>query len=329
MDYKEKIILITGATGSFGSNFIRGFLKEHAPKRIRIYSRDEHKQGNLLSDPYYGNILDGFIGDVRDKERLHRAMEGVDIVIHAAALKRVQSCEYNPFEAVKTNILGSMNVVDAALDIGVEKVLALSTDKAVHPLNLYGATKMCMEKLLVNANSYRGKKKTKICCVRYGNVGGSRGTIIPLWRDMLLKHQAVPITNAKATRFWIQMDEAISFVCDCLDLMDVYCGGEIFVPKIPSFKIMDLFDAMVGRSGDFTITGDRIGDKLHETLVSLDEVKHTMDVADKYVIYPEEPKWQYFSPKGVPTRGRNAYTSDSNSWFLNIEEIKERLQKIV
>ena len=328
MDYKEKVILITGATGSFGSNFIRCFLKNHTPKRIRIYSRDEHKQGLLLSDSYYGNILDGFIGDIRDKERLRRAMEGVDIVIHAAALKQVQSCEYNPFESVKTNILGSMNVADVALDVGVDKVLAISTDKAVYPLNLYGATKMCMEKLILNANNYRGKKKTKISCVRYGNVAGARGTVIPIWRDMVRKNRPISVTNPQATRFWIQMDEAVSFVTDCLELMDMYCGGEIFVPKLPSFKVMDLFRAMAGATGEFTIMGDRIGDKLHETLVSIDEMRHTIDVADKYVIYPEEPRWEYFKPKGVPCGNRRPYTSDSNEWFLSIEEIKERLAKI-
>ncbi|KYK25672.1 hypothetical protein AYK26_07790 [Euryarchaeota archaeon SM23-78] len=329
MNFSDKTILITGGTGSFGSNFIRHFLKLHTPKRIRIYSRDEHEQDALLNNSPYSGILDGFIGDVRDSVRLHRAMEGVDIVLHAAALKKVQSCEYNPFETIKTNILGSMNVVDAALDMEVEKVLAISTDKAVHPLNLYGATKMCMEKLMVNANSYRGKKKTKICCIRYGNVAGSRGSVIPIWKELLRKGEVIPISNVLATRFWIDMEEAIDFVIDCLGLMDYNYGGEIFIPKLPSFKLKDLFDAIRSSNTQFTIIGNRIGDKLHETLVSSSEMEHTMDAADKYIIYPYEPKWEYHNPKGVKCSGRNAYTSDSNNWFLTVSEIKEKFQKII
>ena len=328
MEYKDKVILITGGTGSFGTNFIKHFLKKHTPKRIRIYSRDEHKQDVLLNDTYYGGILDGFIGDVRDRERLRMAMEGVDIVLHTAALKRVQSCEYNPFETVKTNILGSINVVSTALDANVDKVLAISTDKAVAPLNLYGATKMCMEKLLVNSNSYRGKRKTKICCVRYGNVAGARGTVIPLWRDCLRKNTPLPITNPISTRFWIDMELAVDFVVESLELMDYNCGGEVFVPKIPSIKLMDLFHAMKHNTTEFTVIGDRVGDKIHETLVSLDEMKHAIDTPDRYILYPETPRWEYHQPKGVPCGGRIAYTSDTNPWFLTIEEIKEKLEKI-
>ena len=201
MQLTDKIVLVTGGTGSFGSNFIRNLLKVNPPKRIRIYSRDEHKQAELLNDEYFGCSIDGFIGDIRDKERLRRAMDGVDIVIHAAALKRVQSCEYNPFETIKTNIIGSMNVVDCALDAKVEKVLAVSSDKAVAPLNLYGATKMCMEKLIINANNYRGKGKTKFCCVRYGNVAGSKGSVVPYWRDLADKRIPIPINNVTAKPF--------------------------------------------------------------------------------------------------------------------------------
>lgn len=328
MDYfKDKTILITGGTGSFGTNFIKYFLKEHAPKRIRIYSRDEHKQEDLLTDDYYGGILDGFIGDIRDEKRLRRAMEGVDIILHAAALKHVQSCEYNPFETVQTNILGSMNVANCALDAGVEKVLAISTDKAVAPLNLYGATKMCMEKLLIQANNYRGHKKTKICCVRYGNVAGARSTVIPLWRNCSLKNIPIPITNSQSTRFWMDMSEAVEFILTSLQQMDTLYGGEIMIPKLPSFKLMDLFHAMFSQH-DFTIIGDRMGDKVHETLILENEMHHTVDMAERFVIYPEQPKWEYYQPKGVPCGNRHHYSSDNNNWFLSIEDIRKKLEKI-
>ena len=327
MDYTNKIILVTGATGSFGSNFIRHFLKSHAPKRIRIYSRDEHKQADLINDEYYGGVLDGFIGDVRDKDRLRRAMTGVDIVIHAAALKRVQSCEYNPFETIKTNITGSMNVVDCAIDAGVEKVLAISSDKAVAPLNLYGATKMCMEKLIINANNYRGKGKTKFCCVRYGNVAGSKGSVIPIWKDLAAKKIPIVINNVNATRFWFDMKEVVKFATEVLEEMDYISGGEIFVPKLPSVKIMDLFRAMYPLN-DFSINGDRVGDKVHEVLVLSDEMKHTVDAVNKFIILPQNPNWEYLKPKGVSCNGRPNYASDTNSEFLDIETIKERLEKI-
>lgn len=327
MDFKEKIILVTGGSGSFGSSFVRHFLKAHAPKRIRIYSRDEHKQADLLDDPYYGGVLDGFIGDVRDKERLRRAMEGVDIVIHAAALKRVQSCEYNPFETIKTNIIGSMNVADCALDANVETLIAVSTDKAVSPLNLYGATKMCMEKIMVDANHYRGKKKTKIFCCRYGNVTGTRGSVIPLWKDCVMKKQPIPITNVQATRFWFEINEAIEFVTGCLVKAQEYSGGEIFIPKIPSVKVKDIYQALFSGK-EFSIIGDRVGDKLHESLISEDEMKHTLDAGDKYVILPQLPRWEYLQPKGESCADRPSYNSLDNKWFLNVEEIKERMAKI-
>jgi UDP-N-acetylglucosamine 4,6-dehydratase len=327
MDFKDKVILVTGGTGSFGSNFIRHFLKNRTPKRIRVYSRDEHKQAELLNDEYYGGVLDGFIGDIRDKDRLRRAMEGVDIVVHAAALKRVQSCEYNPFETIKTNVIGSMNVVDCAIDAGVEKVLAVSSDKAVSPLNLYGASKMCMEKLLVHANNYRGKNKTRICCVRYGNVAGSKGSVIPIWRELARRGIPIPINNVKSTRFWFDMKDVVAFATDVLELMDFSSGGEIFVPKLPSVGIMDLYHALFDRQ-DFSITGDRIGDKVHETLILADEMKHTLDAGDKFIILPEDPHWEYLKMKGVPCNGRPSYSSDNNNWILTVQEIKERLSKI-
>ena len=328
MDWSNKTILGIGFTGSFGSNFLK-LLFEKNPKTIRIYSRDEHKQ-TILLNTYggvgKGNNLSGFIGDIRDKDRLSRAMEGVDIVLHAAALKQVQSCEYNPFETIKTNVLGSMNVIDAALDHNVEKVIAISTDKAVSPLNLYGATKMCMEKIFINANNYRGtNKQTKFCCTRYGNVVASRGTIVPIWREMLRKKETIPITNPNATRFWIGMREANMFVADCIELMDYFDGGEIFVPKMDSVKVIDVYHAMTGGMTNFTVIGDRIGDKLHEVLISEEEIKHTVDIGDKYVIYPEEPLWKYRKPKGNSCGYYEGFTSFNNQQFLNTEEIKKTL----
>ena len=328
MDWQNKTILLVGGTGSFGSSFLK-ILLEKNPLAIRIYSRDEHKQSILLNTyggVGKGNNLSGFIGDVRDKDRLNRAMEGVDIVIHCAALKQVQSCEYNPFETIKTNVLGSMNIIDAALDNNVEKVLAISTDKAVSPLNLYGATKMCMERLITTANSYRGTKhRTKFCSTRYGNVVASRGTIVPIWRDLLIKNKTIPITNVNATRFWMGMKEANQFVAECIELMDSMWGGEIFVPKIPSVKIMDIYMALTDGLSQFTVMGDRIGDKLHETLISKEEIRHTVDIGNKYIIYPEEPHYYYQKPKGDYCGYSNGYTSDINEQKLSISQIKETL----
>ena len=328
MEWNNKTILLIGGTGSFGSRFLP-LLIDKNPKTIRIYSRDEHKQSILLNTyggVGKGNNLSGFIGDIRDKDRLKRAMEGVDIVIHCAALKQVQSCEYNPLETIKTNILGSMNIIDAALDNNVEKVLAISTDKAVSPLNLYGASKMCMERLMTTANSYRGtRKNTKFCSTRYGNVADSRGTIVPIWREMMRKKEALPITNVKATRFWIPMKDANKFVSDCIELMDYMDGGEIFVPKIASVNVMDVYQALTDGLHQFTVIGDRIGDKLHETLISKEEATHTVDIGDKYVIYPEEPHYSYRKPKGYSCAYTEGYTSENNEQKLPVQEIAKTL----
>lgn len=329
MEWKDKTILLVGGTGSFGSNFLKVLL-EKQPYAVRIYSRDEHKQSILLNTyggVGKGNNLSGFIGDIRDKDRLMRAMENVDIVIHAAALKQVQSCEYNPFETIKTNILGSMNVVDCALNHNVDRVLAISTDKAVSPLNLYGATKMCMERLFLNANCYRGtKKRTKFSCTRYGNVVASRGTIVPIWREYIKTGKTIAITNPEATRFWIGMKEANNFVAECVEMMDFLGGGEIFVPKIPSTKVMDVFKALAGEDYPFEIIGDRIGDKLHETLISADEVEQAVDVGDKYIICPREPRWSYEKPTGRRCVYKDGFRSDNSEQFLSIPEIQATLE---
>lgn len=236
MDWTNKVILITGGTGSFGKKFIDIMLKEFHPAKLIVFSRDELKQHEMRVAGYDHPTLRYFIGDVRDAGRLSRAFDGVDIVIHAAALKQVPACEYNPSEAIKTNILGSSNVVDAALDKGVSKVMALSTDKAVNPVNLYGATKLAAEKLLIQSNSYAGGKNTRISCVRYGNVVGSRGSVVPVF----IKQRSsgtVTITDERMTRFWISLDQGVRFVIRCVEMMH---GGEVFVPKIPSMKMSDL-----------------------------------------------------------------------------------------
>lgn len=321
MEWRDKVVLFIGATGSFGSNFLP-LLLEKNPKVVRIYSRDEHKQSQLLS--IYKDIS-GFIGDIRDRDRLKRAMEGVDIVVHAAALKQVLSCEYSPLETIKTNIIGSMNIIDAALDNDVEKVLAISTDKAVSPLNLYGATKMCMERLMSTANAYRGaKRKTKFCSTRYGNVVASRGTIVPIWRTLIREKKVIPITNVNATRFWIGMKEANQFVMDCVELMDEMYGGEIFVPKMASVRVIDVYEALTDNLYPFTVIGDRVGDKLHETLISKEEITHTVDVGNKFIIYPQEPHYFYQKPKGYAC-GNTPYSSDTNEQRLSVSNIKVTL----
>lgn len=329
MEWKNKTLLLIGGTGSFGSNFLKNLTGGFKPKSIRIYSRDEHKQTKLLND--YGGVgkgssYRGFIGDIRDKSRLMMAMQGVDIVIHAAALKQVQSCEYNPFETIKTNIIGSMNVIECALANNVEKVLAISTDKAVAPLNLYGATKMCMERVFINANNYRGgDKKTKFCCTRYGNVVDSRGTIVPIWKELFHQKKPIPITNPNATRFWIKMSDANKFVLSSIEIMDSLSGGEIFIPKMASVKIIDVYKALTNNLCDFNIIGDRVGDKLHEDLILKEEAKHTVDIGDRYLILPENPQWDYTPPRGDRCIYRDGYTSFNNDKLLGIDEIKDTL----
>jgi len=282
MDLTSKTILVTGGTGSFGKKFVEIALAKYGVRRIIVFSRDELKQHNMrkqFDDPRLGF----FIGDVRDRQRLYRAFQaGVDVIIHAAALKQVPSCEYNPFEAVKTNVLGAENVIDAAIDCGVPKVMALSTDKAVNPINLYGATKLCAEKLFTQGNSYAGGKITRFSCVRYGNVVGSRGSVIPIFLQQRCNGK-VTVTDARMTRFWITLEQGVEFVIRCIDLMH---GGEIFVPRIPSMGIMDLV-AAIAPGCQVEITGIRPGEKIHETLVCVNEARHTVALEDMYIIQPE------------------------------------------
>jgi UDP-N-acetylglucosamine 4,6-dehydratase len=320
MDWKNKVVLVTGGTGSFGKKFTKILLEEKQPRKIIIFSRDELKQHEMRTTGYDDPRLRYFIGDVRDRERLIRAMHGVHIVVHAAALKQVPACEYNPMEAIKTNIMGTSNVVEAALDAGVEKVLALSTDKAVNPVNLYGATKLAAEKLVIQSNAYAAGTATRYSCVRYGNVVGSRGSVVPLF----LKQRAsgkVTITDDRMTRFWLSLEQGVHFVIDCIEQME---GGEVFVPKIPSTTIVDLAKA-VAPEAEIEIIGIRPGEKLHEVLISEDEARTTVEMERMYVVQPAEALWfgyQWQSKGKLLTNGYR-YSSDNNTEWLDVEGIKK------
>ncbi len=319
VDFSKKTILVTGGTGSFGQKFAEIMLKDFNPRAIRVFSRDELKQWEMKKR-FKDARLRFFIGDVRDKDRLERAMDGADIVVHAAAMKQVPACEYNPFEAVKTNIIGAQNVINAAIDHNIEKVIAVSTDKAVNPVNLYGATKMCMEKMIIAANAYVGdKRRTRMSCARYGNVVGSRGSVIPLFREQG-SHNEITITDRDMTRFWITLEHGVKFVLECLEIMH---GGEIFVPKIPSMKVIDLAKAIAPESS-IRYIGIRPGEKIHECLLTEDESRHALEFKDFFVIKPEHPWWKKENWKsGKPLPPGFRYTSDKNSHWLTIQELKE------
>jgi len=320
---KNKVILVTGGTGSFGNKFTEIVLKKYNPSAIRIFSRGEKLQQDM-QNKFNDDRLRFFIGDVRDKDRLYRAMHDVDIVVHAAALKQVPACEYNPIEAVKTNIDGAVNVIDASIDNGVKKVMAISTDKAVHPVNLYGATKMTAEKLFIQGNSYSGETGTNFSCVRYGNVIGSRGSVIPLF----LKQKetgTITITHDEMTRFWITLEQGVGLVIDGINKMK---GGEIFIPKIPSMKITDLADT-IAPGVKKKIIGIRPGEKIHEILVTEDEAKHTKEFPDFFVIEPEHPFWDKKNLKGgkkLPDDFK--YTSENNKKWLTNKQLMKIVKEI-
>ena len=318
LDIKDKSMLITGGTGSFGRRCAEALIKMGPPRRLVIFSRDELKQYEMqqkLDDP----CLRFFIGDVRDEDRLKRAMNGVDIVIHAAALKQVPACERNPFEAVKTNIMGAVNVIDAAVDCGVGKVIALSTDKAVNPTNLYGATKLCAEKLFVQGNSYAIHGTPKFSCVRYGNVVASRGSVIPLFVQQRATG-TLTVTDERMTRFWITLDQGVKFVLKCLDVMH---GGEIFVPKIPSMNIMDLVSA-IAPGCKTTSTGIRPGEKIHELLVSPDEPRHTLEFPDMFIVQPAHQWWKTGNwDEGQPLDSDFVYGSDTNTDWISQDQFRK------
>ncbi len=320
MNLTDKTVLVTGGTGSFGQVFAKTILGRYRPKRLIVFSRDELKQSEMardLSDP----CLRYFIGDIRDLERLRRALQGVDVVVHAAAMKQVPACEYNPFEAVKTNVIGAANLIEASIDAGVKNVIALSTDKAANPINLYGATKLCAEKLFVQGNSYSGSGGTSFSCARYGNVVGSRGSVVPIFLDQRAS-KTVTVTDERMTRFWITLQQGVDCVLQCLDIM---CGGEIFVPKIPSMRIMDLV-AAVAPGCQVTFTGIRPGEKMHEVLVSEDEAHHTIELEDLYVIKPTHPWWspEHWPDAPLVPEGFR-FTSDANKNWLSAEELKPLL----
>jgi UDP-N-acetylglucosamine 4,6-dehydratase/5-epimerase len=326
----NKSILITGGTGSFGKKFIETVLKKYQLKKIIVYSRDELKQFEMQQIwPDNGIIpIRYFIGDVRDLPRLKRAMEGVDVVIHAAALKHVPATEYNPFEAVKTNVLGAQNVIDAAFETGVKKVMALSTDKAAAPINLYGATKLTSDKLFITANNYRGIHDIKFSVVRYGNVLGSRGSVIPFFQKMA-PNGILPITDERMTRFNITLQEGVDFVLKNLDRM---WGGELFVPKIPSYRILDVAKA-IAPDAKYEIVGIRPGEKLHEDMITISDAMNTIEFDDYFVIVPSIRKWsrtkfiaESNGINGKPCADEFCYNSGSNNHFLSVEEIQQLVQ---
>ena len=317
MNWAEQSVLITGGTGSFGQKFVRTLLAHHKPRKVVVFSRDELKQHEMRTRGFDHPNLRFFIGDVRDADRLRRAFDGIDVVVHAAALKQVPACEYNPIEAVRTNIDGARNVVDAALDRGVTKVLALSTDKAVNPVNLYGATKLVAEKLVVQANAYAGGKPIGVSCVRYGNVVGSRGSVLPLFLEQA-KTGTITITDPRMTRFWITLDQGVQFVIRCIEQMH---GGEVFVPKIPSVRVTDMA-AAIAPGCKIENIGIRPGEKLHEALISDDEARTTRELEDMYVVEPMHPWWnkgKWSEGKELPDGFR--YTSDNNTRWLSGEEL--------
>ena len=323
-----KTILITGGTGSFGNHFTDYVLQHYKPKKIIIYSRDEFKQfqmRNRLME--HDAVMRYFIGDVRDEARLHRAFEGVDYVIHAAALKQVPACEYNPNEAIKTNIHGAMNVIEAALDTGVKRVVALSTDKAVNPVNLYGGTKLVSDKLFIAANSYSGYKDTRFSIVRYGNVAGSRGSVIPFFRSLVESgERELPITDFEMTRFWITLEQGVQLVIKALGESK---GGETFIAKIPSFKITDLAKAILP-DGVLKEVGIREGEKLHEVMITKEDSLYTYEYDQHFIVYPHMSWWTENNAiqGGRPVVHGFEYSSGTNSWWLTVEQLRALLPDV-
>lgn len=325
----DKTVLITGGTGSFGNHFADYVLKNYKPKKVIIYSRDEFKQFNMRSRlAEYDAVMRYFIGDVRDQDRLRRAFDGVDYVIHAAAMKQVPACEYNPNEAIKTNINGAVNVIEAALDAQVGRVVALSTDKAVGPVNLYGGTKLVSDKLFIAANVYSGRRSTAFSVVRYGNVAGSRGSVIPVFRELMDRGETrLPITDHRMTRFWISLDQGVELVLKALEEAK---GGETFISKIPSFKITDLAQAMCPGC-EMPEIGIRAGEKLHEIMITQEDAPNTLEYDSHFIIYPQihwENQEKFVAPGGKPLPEGFAYSSGSNNWWLSVEEIRQRIRQM-
>ena len=330
---QNKSILVTGATGSFGQKFVEFALKNLSPKKLVIFSRDELKQFDMASRfPEEDNpCIRYFIGDVRDRNRLIRAFSGIDIVIHAAAMKQIVAAEYNPTECIATNVLGAQNVIDAAIQNGVEKVVALSTDKAANPINLYGATKLCSDKLFIAANNLSGGQQTRFSVVRYGNVAGSRGSVIPFFKELIASGKtSLPLTHPDMTRFIITLDQGVNLVNTALGEM---FGGEIFVPKLPSLKIIDLVP-LLGEGLDVHTTGIRPGEKLHEVMIPAEEIRNTVDMGMHFIIQPNHHWWNVSDFKGaVETRGKpvngiQEYASDTNPDWLTHEQIADLIARL-
>jgi UDP-N-acetylglucosamine 4,6-dehydratase len=320
---RGKSVLITGGTGSFGKRFVATALERLELKRLVVFSRDELKQSEM-QQKFSSPILRYFLGDVRDPDRIHRAFEGIDVVVHAAALKQVPAAEYNPFEAIKTNVIGAENIINAAIDHGIKRVIALSTDKAANPINVYGATKLCSDKLFIAGNHYAGARETCMAVVRYGNVVGSRGSVIPFF---LARKQtgSIPITDPRMTRFWITLQQGVDFVIDCLERMH---GGELFVPKIPSMNIMDLA-AAIAPECKTEIVGIRPGEKLHEVMVPEDDARNAVEMEDRYVILPpfDWPRLDsYRTMKRCPENFR--YGSETNDRWLTRDQLVDMLQHV-
>lgn len=326
-----KTVLVTGGTGSFGKKFIKTVLEKYPDiKKVIIFSRDEYKQFVMQNMPEFAPFekkLRFFIGDVRDKERLYRAFEGVDVVVHAAALKQVPACEYNPFEAVKTNVMGAQNVIDAAIDRGVKRVVALSTDKACAPINLYGATKLCSDKLFIAGNAYCGSKETRFSVVRYGNVAGSRGSVIPFFKKLVEEGaEELPITDMKMTRFWLKLEQAVEMVLEAIENMQ---GGELYVKKIPSMLMPDLAKAIAPELAIKEV-GIRPGEKVHEQMITREDAKNTLEFDEYYIILPEV----YFEhithkyPKAKMVAPDFEYHSGNNDRWLTVEDMKKLISEI-
>ena len=331
--YHNKSILVTGGTGSFGQKFVEFALKELSPKKLVVFSRDELKQFDMSSkfpESKYP-CMRYFIGDVRDRNRVMRALSGIDMVVHASAMKQIVAAEYNPTECIATNVLGAQNIIDAAIENGVQRVVALSTDKAANPINLYGATKLCSDKLFVAANNLSGEQRTRFSVVRYGNVAGSRGSVIPFFKRLVSEGQkTLPITHEDMTRFIITLDQGVRLVANTFQTMH---GGEIIVPKLPSIKITDLIP-LLGSGLDYEVTGIRPGEKLHEVMIPEEEVRNSIDMGDHYIIQPNHHWWNVSSfreaveSQGKPMQNMEEYASGTNTQWLNRDQLQELIKTV-